>query len=265
MDRSNALCVITSLDRLRPAYAEWRSEQAKKLAAAHATTAVEEAKAMVDSFARTMADVDTDEAAAVVEAMESGVMQIPFWGEMATAIRGQAMDDRRGRRDAERYQRESDRRLHCLDCEDRGFIAVYNPAFVAWLRPRFEECEQAGEFPKDWYREAVSKWNRKVVQVLTDKGRGLDAAPAEVMLVCRCNCPDAEIFRRQLVRMADSLRDAKAKPFRAAYVGQWTQGKQCVKTFEPHADLTAWFAEHDADEAYQWDPHPNEYATHFPD
>jgi hypothetical protein len=265
MNRNDAICVLTAIDRFRPGYAEWRSEQAHKLAGMHGTKASDESRAIIDSVARTLADVTTEEAAAVVEALETGSMSIPFWGEMATAIRGQAIDDRRGRRDAERYQRESDRRLHCLDCEDRGNLTVYNPAFIAWIRPRFEECARTGDFPKGWYREAVLNWNRKVVKVLTDKGRGLDAAPAEVPLVCRCNCPDAEIFRRQLARMADSLRDAKAKPFRAAYIGQWTQGKQCVMTFDPHADLTAWFAEHDADEAYQWDPHPNEYAAHFQD
>ena len=158
MTTDDAICVLETLDRLRPAYAEWRSEQARKLAASHGTKPVDENRAMLASIARSWADVTTEEAATVVEEMEAGKLPIPFWGEMASTVRTAAMADRQGRRDADRYQRETERRLHCLDCQDRGWVMVYNPRFVEELRYKFAAWRETESFPDGWYKSEVDAW-----------------------------------------------------------------------------------------------------------
>lgn len=256
MTRDDTICLINTLDRLRPAYAEWRSEQANKLARAHGTTPTEEARAMVDSFARSVAQVTTEEAAAVVDGLESGAVELPFWGEMAATVRREAYIDRQGRREAEKYQREGERRFHCIDCLDAGYVAAYWPKFVEWLRPRFEAWQADREFPKGWYQAARSEWNRLVV-------RHEQKHPAEVTLVCRCNCPNAVIYRKQLARLRDYNANPQGKPVRAAHIGQWEPTKVCRVTFSPEADLIAWYDAHDANENYEWTPPPGEYAERF--
>jgi hypothetical protein len=254
MNRADALCVLTTLDRFRPGYAEWRSEQAHKLAGIHGTKAADESRAMVDSIARTLADVATDEAADVISEMEAGKVPVPFWGEMASSIRGAALESRRGRREAERFQRDREERFRCLDCCDRGSVVIYNPDFLEWIRPQFADLDLGGPIPLRWYRQLVAAWNHQAVGVITDGGRGFAACAAEIPLVCQCGCDAAVIFRRQINRMQDSLRDAKAKPLRAAYAGQWDPEKHCRQTDDPHADMTEWFEQHSAADRYQWNP-----------
>lgn len=250
MKRTDAICVMQTIDRMRPTYIDWRNDQASKLANAHGTSDGEEMRAMVDSFARTLADVETTEAAAVVESMEMGRVPLPFWSDLATAIRSAAMDDRRGQREAERSGRGSTLKYTCIECRDFGAVTVYYPPFVEWLRPRFEAYEESG-FPAGWYEQASHEWYRKVA---IKEARAI----AEVSLACCCNGDNARIFRRQ-VEAAKESRES-SKPRRAAHPGVWNPDRQCRCTGEPIEDLSAWYAEH---QAYEWTPAPGEYGERF--
>lgn len=250
MTRSDAICVLQTIDRMRPTFVEWRTKQANTLAANHGTTAAEELKAMVDSFARTLADVDTTEAADVVAAMEVGRVPLPFWSELATSLRTAVLDDRRGRRDAERGERESTLRYKCIECRDFGAVTVYYPPFVEWLRPRFEAYQESG-FIDDWYGVATSEWYRKVALKEAK-------ATAEVSLACCCNCDNARIFQRQVETQRETR--GTAKPKRAAHPGTWNPDRQRRVTGDTEADLADWYASH---AAYEWSPQPGEYDERF--
>lgn len=250
MKRTDAICVMQTIDRMRPTYIDWRNDQASKLANAHGTSDGEEMRAMVDSFARTLADVDTTEAAAVVESMEMGRVALPFWSELATAIRSAALEDRRGRREVDRNSRAGSLKYACIECRDFGAVTVYYPPFVDWLRPRFEAYQESG-FPAGWYEQASHEWYRKVA---LKEARAI----AEVSLACCCNCDNAKIFRRQ-VEAAKESRET-SKPRRSAHPGVWNPSRQRRCTGDPVEDLAAWYAEH---QAYEWTPNPGEYGERF--
>lgn len=250
MKRQDAICVMQTIDRMRPTYIDWRNDQASKLANAHGTSDGEEMRAMVDSFARTLADVETTEAAAVVESMEMGRVQLPYWSELATAIRSAAMEDRRGRRETERAGRGSSLKYSCLECRDFGAVTVYYPPFVDWLRPRFEAYQESG-FPDGWYETASHEWYRKVA---LKEARAI----AEVSLACCCNCDSARVFRRQIEAAKESRESSK--PRRSAHPGVWNPDRQRRCTGEPQEDLAAWYGEH---AAYEWVPAPGEYDERF--
>lgn len=250
MTRSDAICVLQTIDRMRPPFVEWRTKQANTLAANHGTTAAEELKAMVDSFARTLADLDTAEVADVVDAMEVGRVPMPFWSELASSLRTAVLDDRRGRRDASRGEREATLRYSCLECRDFGAVTVYYPPFVEWLRPRFEAYVESG-FPEGWYGAASREWYRKVALKEAK-------AIAEVSLACCCNCDNARIFQRQVATQRETR--GTAKPIRAAHPGVWNPDRQPRVTGEPEADLAAWYGNH---VAYEWTPSPGEYEERF--
>lgn len=250
MDRNNAINVLETIDRMRPPYVEWRVAQAKKLAAAHATTEREELRAMIDSFARTLADVETAEAAAVVEGMELGRIAMPFWSELATAIRSAVLDDRQGRRAVERIEREKSPRYKCLHCQDSGAVKVYYPLFVEWVRPRFEAYQASG-FPLMWFEDAAGEWYVKL-------NAGDVKGPAEISLACCCSGDNARIYQRQV----DAMRETRGtqKPKRAAHVGVWNPDRQQLSTGLPEDELAEWYASH---AAYEWTPNEGEYDARF--
>lgn len=250
MERSQAISVLETIDRMRPPFVEWRAAQARKLAAAHGTTERDEQRAMVDSFARTMAEIDFDEATAVVEAMEVGSVPTPFWSELATTIRTAAMEDRRGKRAAKRLERESSPRYHCPHCRDSGAVVAFYPPFVEWLRPHFEGYEASG-FPHDWFDVAKRQWYGRLRRY---EVRG----PAEVCLACCCDGDAARVYQRQVAAMSETRNGPKPK--RAAHVGVWNPDRQALSRGLPEDDLAAWYATH---AAYEWAPADDEYASRF--
>lgn len=250
MDRNNAINVLETIDRMRPPYVEWRVAQAKKLAAAHGTTDREELRAMIDSFARTLAEIETDEAAAVVEGMELGRVAMPFWSELATAIRSSVMDDRHSRRAAERSEREKSPRYKCLDCQDSGAVMVFYPPFIEWIRQRFEAYQASG-FPLMWFENASREWYCKLNQ-------GEVKGPAEVSVACCCDGDNARIYQRQVSVMRETR--GTAKPKRAAHPGVWNPERQQLSKGLPEDELAAWYADH---AAYEWTPNEGEYDARF--
>lgn len=259
MNLSETRDMVSVFDRMRPAYADWRMDQAKKLAAMHGTDAKTELRAIIEGMARALADIDNGEAADVLAEMETGSLLIPPYGDLSTTIRTHALEARRGRREAERLHREHEPRYRCLDCHDTGHVDVYNPAFLRWLRPTFETRRRTG---LTWYYRARSEWNRLVVQAVSDGVRGQQAAPAEIGLVCRCDCQEALVFRRQLHAMVESLNARSEKPKRAAYIGQWTPDRQCI--IVDHADeLVSWYSDHDDQQDFTWQPDPADYAERY--
>lgn len=260
MNLSETRDMVSVFDRMRPAYADWRMDQAKKLAAMHGTDPKTELRAIIEGMARALSEIDTGEAADVLCEMETGDCPIPPYGELAASIRSHALDNRRGRAEAERYRRDTEPRYRCLDCQDRGNVLAYNPAFLRWLRPTLAERRRTGGLA--WYYRARAEWNRRCVQAASDGERGQSVAPAEIGLVCRCDCHEANVYRRQLTAMVESMRDQSAKPRRAAYIGQWTEGRQCL-VIDHGAELDEWFAEHDDAADFAWQPNPGDYAARF--
>jgi hypothetical protein len=197
MNRNDALCLLTALDRFRPAYAEWRSEQANKLAAMHRTTIAEESRAMIDSIARTLSEVTTAEAAAVVEGMESGAVAVPFWGEMAATIRRESFADRRAREESAAYSKPAER-LTCLDCRDNGYVVIFNPYFVRDFRSEFERFDN---IPPRFFALIVRWWRENADR------QHLGAISHAAL--CDCSCKRQGILASELTKFERGERKTK--------------------------------------------------------
>lgn len=197
MNRNDAISLLTTLDRFRPTYAEWRSEQANKLAAIHRTNVAEESRAILDSIARTLADVSSEEAAIVIESMESGAVAVPFWGEMAATIRREAFADRRARQESAAYSERSER-LECLDCRDNGVVVIFNPYFVRDFQGEFEKFEA---MPLNFFALIVRWWRENA-----DRPH-LGALSHSAL--CDCNCKRRGILAQELAKFERGERKTK--------------------------------------------------------
>lgn len=178
MNYNETLDFLTQFERLTPAYAKWRTEQAHALAGMHATKPEDELRAMVASMARTLEDVTTSDAAEVLGGMETGQVEIPPYGGLAMAVRMASMQNRDGRTAAARYDRESQPRYSCLDCRDSGIVEVFNPLFVHDYRATF--MEYGGKLPADWYGPAYRWW------------LGQQRGPMIHVALCDCRCDARE-------------------------------------------------------------------------
>lgn len=255
MNATEFRTVLLRVSAIEPAYHRWVESETERVAASARISQTDAYNAMRSEWLKAVEPYTTDEINAVLDDVAGAKSELPSYSKLWRTLAGYAADARSAAREAERHARDGERRLVCLTCEDRGYVDVYNPRFVAWVAPRFVECQAAREFPKDWYRSAASAWYQKCA-------RGEVQAPAELPLVCCCKCQHAIVFRRQLERMRDYMANPQGKPVRAAYIGQYDPQRHCLRTFDPHADLTAWFDEHPP-VSDEWAPQPGDYERNF--
>lgn len=256
MNRDDVICLIEMLGRYRPDYAQWRSDQAHELAARYGTEPAVEQEAMIDSACRTLASIDAVEAADVLEQIETGQLPLPQtprgfmqWERLVEVIRASVLDDRRRRREADKFDREQSPRFHCLDCLDAGSVLVYYPPFLEWLRPTFAEYERSG-FPPGWFAAESRRWYRRLMLKEVK-------APATLPLACRCASPAAKVYQAQVAKLRDQVRATGAG--RAAHVGVWNPERQCRVVGDERVDLALWYASHEPNESFTWQADPMQY------
>ena len=249
MNETEAAHVMKTFSAVSRGFGAWRNDALRRDAMVNGTTESEEAAAMRRTWHKALAEYDPHEAFDVLEGFEEGRYPIPAYGEVQRVIASHCRERRAAKRENAAARRD-ERRFTCNQCFDVGHVTVYNPRFVEWLRPRFAKYADARSFPSRWYENATQDWYRKVRS-------GDEAAPAEVALACNCQCERALGYRKQLT----AYREQRTK--RAAFIGAYNPAKMAAVTFDPHADLTAWYAEHDGSELTEWTPAAGEYAARF--
>lgn len=252
MTYAETVDLVRQFGRFQPAYLGWQSEHAAKMAAQNGTKPQDEARAMLASMARTLAEVTTDEAAAALAAMEAGTLAVPPFGTLALAIRSHAMGERSARRAAERY--DSEPRYRCLACRDTGLVEVLNVDFVERFRATFARYQRDG-FPPRWVGAAYTTWR------LACRG------PMRHSALCGCDCRMAAVLRRELADFRDGTRRVNGKAAGLPACGNAEYDPQRQPLANAGASLAetlaAWYAAHEAGSAYEWEPTADEYETRF--
>jgi len=195
MTGSEAFDFICHVDRLRPVYAEWRMEQAHRLAAAHGTKAQDEHDAILRGIAGTLAGVTNDEAIDALAAFQNGALAFPQYGELASVVRGYAVDSRAAARQADLWDRENEPRYQCYRCSDQGIIDVISPIFLDWFRPQFFEYHESGRpWPLDWFGRAYMAF------------AVLKRGPSIHVALCDCGCRRRNRLHDELVLFRQGAR-----------------------------------------------------------
>lgn len=195
MNISETTDFLTKFERLQPAYAAWRNEQALLLARTHGTKPQDEVFEIVGGVARQLEQVTSGEAFDALIAFESGDLGFPPYGELASVVREFALATREGKRAAPQFEdHDGDQRWSCPDCLDTGIVEIFNPAFVVAFRPEFDDLPRP--LPKGWFRVCYGWW-------LARRAKG---NPMTHVALCDCDCPRRRIQATELEKWAAGRR-----------------------------------------------------------
>lgn len=126
------------------------------------------------------------------------------------------------------YEQEhgSEPRFHCDVCEDRGSVYVWNPAFLAAYRGRWQGMLLT-ERPLDWEGQAYSWWRKQ------------SHPSGSMRFLVRCDCHGARTvrFAEEQGKFAGGDRDRQRPP--ACGMGVFEDGVTPLASADPAADLTA--------------------------
>ena len=96
MNTTELRTVLKRFAKVSPGFLEWRTRQAEQAASANRTTADTEWEEQLASWSRTLAKITVTEGLAVVARMEAGTLQVPYFGDIAQAVRRAALANREG-------------------------------------------------------------------------------------------------------------------------------------------------------------------------
>ena len=243
MTESDSKEVLTAFSRVARGFGEWRDRTLKMLAAQNGTTPHVEAAAMRASWHAALRTFDNDEVAEVLEGIESGAIPTPTFGEAHRAIASAVRDNRNGRREAERRDREREPSYKCLSCRDTGLVEVVNPHFAEWFRESFNAFEHGG-WPPNWHGEAYRDWRRQ--------GRG----PMLHSALCRCDSPRVAMMRAERQLFVSNNRRLNKVQLAEPACGMADYDQRTMPLIEGVAfikgTLRAWYAEHAPNAIYEW-------------
>lgn len=246
----------SELDQLRkqlvrtiPALGPWHSEQAHRLASMNGTTADEEADAMRGVWLSAFRDVELPHAQRVVEQFAAGLLPIPPYSDLCPVICREAAAVKNAV-----YRDEPRVTFRCLTCRDVGTVDVYN---VKWVAENWERIVD-GTLPEGWPRIAQME--------LKERNTVLSA-----LVICNCECKNAQIYRSQHQRWLDEQRGGvvnPSRPARTAYYRIYDPDQHCMRrecsAAQMAGELKAWCDSHPREFGGNWTPDPQGYerATH---
>jgi len=256
---------------IQPSYRDWKNKQARGMAVEYKNDPAAAWRAMKDSSVRTLSTVTLEEAKAVIGRMESGNLPIPPYGELALTILREA---KVGRQSANRFH-VSEPTFRCLDCRDSGTVNVWNPSFVEAYRNEFAkvtrtEYDRSQKFkpkqfdpnrfdpeglitawvydPPNWEYLASKWWRAK------HDGKG---GPIHHAALCHCDGHRTNVLRQELASWCAGTRKNKhgeRASLPACGAAKYNAEKMPKKTSCPFDDLTSWYATHQVNEVYAWQP-----------
>lgn len=248
MTEADSREVLVAFSRVARGFGEWRERTLKTLAAQNGTSGHDEAAAMRASWHAALAKFDNDEVAEVLEAIEAGTLPTPTFGEAHRAIAAAVRDNRSGKREADRRDREREPKYSCLACRDTGIVEVLNPHFTEWFRESFAGYERDG-WPVDWHGLAYHEW------------RGRDRGPMLHSALCQCHSPRVATMRAERELYLDGKRRIGKTQLAEPACGMADYDPHKMPLVEGVAflrdTLRSWYAEHAANAIYEWNPSPN--------
>lgn len=242
MNVSETVDFLEQFDRLRPAYLDWRTKAAQRLAAEHGSDAASESHEMIAAVARGLDDISTDEAADVLTMLESGKVETPIFSELVAFVRSNVTANRNGRIENQRWSHDDrEPRFECADCRDSGVVEVFNPEFVRELRVAW--MESGGKLTGATFDQPQRQFYGAAYSFWQPQRRG----PLVHVALCDCSCPRRQRLDAELQSFeAGTRKDSRGKP-----AGPPACGRYRLKRNQTPIIFNRWHPEIDLDKFYR--------------